>query len=105
MSAEAIEAAGVPKKSIDDSRAEIARAMEETRGILAPPDVVWTRWQRWLANDAIWPRHLALVHGDLHRGNVVDGPAGPLLTDFELTGAGGSSYDAAPAVTASAASR
>lgn len=40
----------------------------------------------------------SIVHGDLHRGNVIDGSAGPVLTDFELTGAGGASYDAAPAI-------
>lgn len=43
------------------------------------------------------PLGRSIVHGDLHSGNVIDGPAGPVLTDFELTGAGGASYDAAPA--------
>lgn len=46
------------------------------------------------------PLGVAVVHGDLHRGNVVDGPGGPLLTDLELAGHGGASYDAAPAVVA-----
>ncbi|MRG93080.1 macrolide 2'-phosphotransferase [Polyangium spumosum] len=71
VSASEIAEAGIPRKSIDDSRAEIARAMEDTRALLAPPDVVWARWQRWLANDAIWPHHLALVHGDLHPGHLL----------------------------------
>lgn len=42
----------------------------------------------------------AVVHGDLHAGNVVAAPGGALLTDLELAGAGPSSYDAAPAVVA-----
>lgn len=46
------------------------------------------------------PAGVAIVHGDLHRDNVVAGPAGPLLTDLELAGAGPPSYDAAPAVVA-----
>ena len=46
------------------------------------------------------PLGRAIVHGDLHSGNVVPGPDGPLLTDLELSGAGPSSYDAAPAVVA-----
>jgi len=46
------------------------------------------------------PLGRAVVHGDLHRGNVIDGPAGPVLTDFELTGAAGASYDAAPSMLA-----
>lgn len=44
------------------------------------------------------PLGRAIVHGDLHRGNVVPGPDGPLLTDLELTGSGPASYDAARAV-------
>jgi aminoglycoside phosphotransferase (APT) family kinase protein len=42
----------------------------------------------------------ALVHGDLHGDNVVVGPAGPLLTDLELSGVGPAGYDAAPAALA-----
>lgn len=56
--------------------------------------------QAWAEVAADDPLGQSIVHGDLHRGNVVDGPAGPVLTDFELTGAGGASYDAAPAVLA-----
>ncbi|MBX3284676.1 MAG: phosphotransferase [Actinobacteria bacterium] len=46
------------------------------------------------------PLGRAVVHGDLHAGNVVASPSGVLLTDLELAGAGPSSYDAAPAVVA-----
>lgn len=38
----------------------------------------------------------AVVHGDLHRGNVVVGTAGPVLVDLELAGWGPRAYDAAP---------
>jgi hypothetical protein len=46
------------------------------------------------------PLGRAVVHGDLHAGNVVPASGGALLTDLELAGAGPSSYDAAPAVVA-----
>jgi hypothetical protein len=46
------------------------------------------------------PAGLAIVHGDLHRDNVVVDRAGPLLTDLELTGSGPPSYDAAPSAVA-----
>lgn len=46
------------------------------------------------------PLGCAVVHGDLHRGNVVDSIDGPLLTDLELGGIGGASYGAAPAAVA-----
>ncbi|MDI1480230.1 macrolide 2'-phosphotransferase [Polyangium sp. y55x31] len=85
VSARAIAEAGVPTKTIEESRTEIARAMDETRGVLAPSDVVWARWQRWIANDAIWPRHLALVHGDLHPGHMLLDEEGRLTGILDWT--------------------
>lgn len=76
----AIEEAAVPTKSLDDARELHARAMDETRALLAPPEELWARWQRWLADDAVWPRHLALVHGDLHPGHLL------LAEDGRVTG-------------------
>ena len=38
----------------------------------------------------------AVVHGDLHAGNVVIGRDGPVLVDLELAGWGPRAYDAAP---------
>lgn len=46
------------------------------------------------------PLGRAVVHGDLHRDNVVWAALGPLLTDLELSGSGPPSYDAAPVVVA-----
>jgi aminoglycoside phosphotransferase (APT) family kinase protein len=40
----------------------------------------------------------AVVHGDLHAGNVVIGSRGPVLVDLELAGWGPPAYDAAPTV-------
>ncbi len=40
----------------------------------------------------------AMVHGDLHAGNVVTGRDGPVLVDLELAGWGPRAYDAAPTV-------
>ncbi|WP_437818460.1 macrolide 2'-phosphotransferase [Sorangium sp. So ce1078] len=85
VGAAAIEAAGVPVKSIDETRAAHARAMDETRAALDPPDALWARWQRWLANDAVWPRHLALVHGDLHPGHMLLDEGGRLTGILDWT--------------------
>lgn len=54
----------------------------------------------WSAVADADPQGTAIVHGDLHRDNVVVGPLGPMLTDLELAGAGPPSYDVAPAVVA-----
>lgn len=40
----------------------------------------------------------AVVHGDLHAGNVVTGRQGPVMVDLELAGWGPRAYDAAPTV-------
>jgi Ser/Thr protein kinase RdoA (MazF antagonist) len=42
----------------------------------------------------------AVVHGDLHVGNAVTTPSGPVLVDLELAGVGPAAYDVAPAVVA-----
>jgi aminoglycoside phosphotransferase (APT) family kinase protein len=42
----------------------------------------------------------ALVHGDLHRGNLVPGRSGPVLADLELAGWGAASADVAPQIVA-----
>jgi len=72
--------AGVPTKIVAEAREELGRAMHEARGALEPPEAVWARWHRWLEDDALWPPHLALVHGDLHPGHML------LAADGRLTG-------------------
>jgi aminoglycoside phosphotransferase (APT) family kinase protein len=49
-------------------------------------------WEAACASDS------AVVHGDLHAGNVVIGSRGPVLVDLELAGWGPVAYDAAPTV-------
>ncbi|WP_437916182.1 macrolide 2'-phosphotransferase [Sorangium sp. So ce302] len=85
VDAAAARSAGVPVKSIDDARQLHARAMDESRAALAPPEALWARWQRWLANDAIWPRDLALVHGDLHPGHMLLDEGGRLTGILDWT--------------------
>jgi aminoglycoside phosphotransferase (APT) family kinase protein len=64
-------AQGVPTAAIATARAELAAAMAATREVLQPSPRMWARWHRWLENDALWPTHTALVHGDLHPGHLL----------------------------------
>ncbi len=64
-------AANLPVKSIDEIRQERRQKMLDTREVLKPSDEVWERWNRWLDNDKIWPRHNAMIHGDLHPGHIL----------------------------------
>ena len=54
----------------------------------------------WAAAADSDPAGVTIVHGDLHRDNVVVTASGPLLTDLELAGSGPPSYDTAPVVVA-----
>lgn len=74
----AASAAGIPIKPLAEVRASYARSMDEVRATLAPSERVWARWQRWLQADALWPAHLALVHGDLHPGHTLLDDSGRL---------------------------
>ncbi|HVK76644.1 MAG TPA: macrolide 2'-phosphotransferase [Kofleriaceae bacterium] len=77
--------AGVPVHTIADTRAAFARAADATRAALAPSDATWARWQRWLADDASWPTHAALVHGDLHPGHLLLDDGGRLTGVLDWT--------------------
>jgi aminoglycoside phosphotransferase (APT) family kinase protein len=68
---ESRDGAGLVVKPVDASREEVARAMRDTREVLGVSDALWARWQRWLGDDACWPAHRALVHGDLHPGHLL----------------------------------
>lgn len=68
-----------------DARAELARAVEATRAELEPPDEVYARWQRWLADDRFWPTQIALVHGDLHPAHMLLGEDGALVGILDWT--------------------
>lgn len=82
---EEAEAAGVNVSSMAAARTAMGEAMERTRGVLAPSDAVWDRWQRWLANDSLWSTHVGLVHGDLHPGHMLLGSQGELCGVLDWT--------------------
>lgn len=71
--------------SIAEERAALARTLETARGILEPSDAIWTRWQRWLHDDASWPQHVALVHGDLHPGHLLLDDEGRIIGVLDWT--------------------
>jgi hypothetical protein len=55
------------------------------------------RWETTIEDD---PAGTTLVHGDLHRHNVLLTASGPVLADLELAGTGPASYDLVPALVA-----
>lgn len=65
-------AAGLPVRTPAEVRAAFATRMERARALLSVPDVVWRRWQAWLADDdGLWPEHSVVIHGDLHPPHIL----------------------------------
>jgi hypothetical protein len=88
----------LPAVAVELDRAEAvgATATTDLRLLRRAVAHVGARWPS-AADD---PLGAAVVHGDLHRGNVVPGRSGPVLADLELAGWGGASVDVAPQVVA-----
>lgn len=86
-----------PFEAIEAAVGECAADDPEACFVLEHARHLKSRWVEACRRD---PLGRSLVHGDLHAENVIVGPDGPLLTDFELSGVGGASYDAAPAAVA-----
>lgn len=78
-------AAGLRIPSLADERAHLASVIEIVRPILEPTEALWNRWQRWLATDANWPTHVAMIHGDLHPGHTLLADTGALVGVLDWT--------------------
>jgi aminoglycoside phosphotransferase (APT) family kinase protein len=74
-----------------------AEAAADLADLGAMVDEVEPAWTQAAGAD---PAGTGVVHGDLHRLNVLRSPEGPVLADLEMAGAGPPSYDSAPAAVA-----
>lgn len=63
--------AGLRVKQPREVRRALADRMDEIKRIFGVSEVLWDRWQAWLADDGYWPTHSSLIHGDLHPGHIV----------------------------------
>ncbi len=64
-------AAGLRVIAPEQLRRDMHDRMQRVRAAFDVNSQLWQRWQDWLTNDALWPRHVALVHGDLHVGHIL----------------------------------
>jgi hypothetical protein len=80
---------------LDDVRRRLGDAEE-----LSTPDLEFLRDRRSALDERlsglVFPLPPAVVHGDAHLGNVIPGPAGPVLCDFDSTCLGPPEWDLTP---------
>ncbi|MGG4443329.1 macrolide 2'-phosphotransferase MphJ [Brevibacillus fortis] len=63
--------AGIRVKQPSEVRESLREKMNEVKRVFGVSQMLWDRWQKWLADDTFWPAHSALVHGDLHPGHIL----------------------------------
>ncbi|WP_210237221.1 macrolide 2'-phosphotransferase [Alteribacter natronophilus] len=67
---------GLKVQTITEAKAELAERMTRVKADIGVGQELWDRWQAWLENEAVWPKHTALVHGEVHAGHtLIDGDA------------------------------
>ncbi|WP_147803855.1 macrolide 2'-phosphotransferase [Alkalicoccus halolimnae] len=62
---------GAETTSAGNLRSSMKERMARVKEIYDVNETLWERWQRWLADDTIWPAHAGVLHGDLHPGHIL----------------------------------
>ncbi|WP_026690481.1 macrolide 2'-phosphotransferase [Alteribacter aurantiacus] len=55
----------------DELRERMKNRMEQVKAQFGVNAELWSRWQAWLDDEALWPKQEAFVHGDLHAGHIL----------------------------------
>ncbi|MFQ4136926.1 macrolide 2'-phosphotransferase [Nodosilinea sp. PGN35] len=71
ISAEQVQAAGLPVKTAQEVRVEMKRRMDAIKEEFGVDQTLWDRWQSWMHSDEIWMQETVLTHGELHAGHIL----------------------------------
>lgn len=63
--------AGVTVQSAEEARESMKERMAKIKSAYEVNPQLWTRWQKWVDNDAYWPKKTGLIHGDLFPGHTL----------------------------------
>ncbi|WP_308860239.1 phosphotransferase [Paenibacillus radicibacter] len=54
----------------------MAAKMNKIKQTFGVSEALWGRWQKWLADESMWPTHSSFIHGDLHPAHILVTPDG-----------------------------
>lgn len=54
-----------------EAREAMKSRMKKIKDTFGVQQDLWERWQDWVSNDAFWPEHTGLSHGDVHPGHLL----------------------------------
>lgn len=63
--------AGLSVQTPEQLRHTMQERMNKVKSEYSVSEELWNRWQKWLANDSLWPEQTAFIHGDLHAGHIL----------------------------------
>lgn len=67
----ALKSAGLTIYTAEQARELMKERMLKVKNDYVVQEELWNRWERWLNNDAMWPNHTGLSHGDVHPGHIL----------------------------------
>ncbi|MEB1808825.1 MAG: macrolide 2'-phosphotransferase [Bacillaceae bacterium] len=62
---------GLKVQTADEARAEMKKRMTGVKEKYVVSNTLLARWQAWVDNDSMWPKHTGLIHGDVHAGHTL----------------------------------
>lgn len=68
---ESINVPGLKVQTADEARDDMKKRMIRVKEKYGVGDKLWKRWQAWVGNDKMWPKHTGLIHGDVHAGHTL----------------------------------
>ncbi|WP_404408059.1 macrolide 2'-phosphotransferase [Jeotgalibacillus malaysiensis] len=71
LDTELLKDAGITIIEGKDMREAMKRRMNHIKQHFDIHPALWERWEKWLANEQIWPEHSGVRHGDLHPGHIL----------------------------------
>ncbi|WEG15088.1 macrolide 2'-phosphotransferase [Alkalihalophilus pseudofirmus] len=62
---------GIEIIEASELRASMKQRMERVKQTYEVNSIKWERWQAWLSDDSLWPKHVGVRHGDMHPGHIL----------------------------------